>query len=153
MKHTNDNTPFQRKVKVDRRLSAVRRQNGLIREYTKALGGKHRLNIGEAEAIRRIASLTILVERQESLQVAFSEKYDPDLHVRTTSAIKRIVDDLDLPKRTRRGHSGNGGAPEYEEIPGETLEEYLARPEVIKSAERPISAAQIGAARRKRARL
>ena len=152
MKHTNDNTPFQKKIKVDRRLSAVRRQNGLIREYTKALGGKHRLNIGEAEAIRRIASLTILVERQESLQVAFSEKYDADLHVRTTSAIKRIVDDLDLPKRSRR-HSGNGGAPEIGEIPGETLEEYLARPEVIRSAERPIPAARIGAARRKRLRL
>ena len=152
MKHTNDNTPFQKKIKVDRRLSAVRRQNGLIREYTKALGGKHRLNIGEAEAIRRIASLTILVERQESLQVAFSEKYDPDLHVRTTSAIKRIVDDLDLPKRTRR-HSGNGGAPEIEEIPGETLEEFLVREAKKPGFGKAIPAAQMGAAKRKRLRL
>ena len=139
------------KTGVDNRRGGARRIKALVREFTAALGGPGRLNIGEAEAIRRIASLTVLVETQEALMVAFSEKYDPDLHVRTTSAIKRLIDDLDLPKKRKGTRSGNGDDPEYEEIPGETLEEYLARPEVIKSAERPIPS--IGAPRRKRARL
>ena len=150
--HSTRSTLGTGKTGVDNRRGGARRIKALIREFTAALGGPGRLNIGEAEAIRRIASLTVLVETQEALLVACSTKYDPDLHVRTTGTIKRIVDDLDLPKRTRRG-AGNGGAPEYEEIPGETLEEHLARPEVIRSAEKPLSAAQVGAPKRKRLRL
>ena len=141
------------KTGVDNRRGGARRIKALVREFTAALGGPGRLNIGEAESIRRIASLTVLVETQEALMVAGSGKYDPDLHVRTTSAIKRLIDDLDLPKKRKGTPTGNGDDPEYEDIPGESLEEFLEREAKKPGFGKPIPAASIGAAKRKRLRL
>ena len=138
--------------RFDGRTNDARRVKHLIQEYTSVLGGVGRLNIGESNTIHRLAALIVLCERQESQMISFDPKYNPDEHMRNVGKIKLLQDDLDLPKRSR-SHSGNGGAPEYEEIPGETLEEYLARPEVIKSAERAIPTARIGAPKRKRLRL
>ena len=136
---------------VDSRISGSRKVNRYIREFTEALGGEGRLNVGELHTIKRLAALTLLAERQEVWLVTNSPKYNADEHIRNVGKIKLITDDLDFPEK-RRSHSG-GAASEIEEIPGETLEEFLEREAKKLGFGKPISAAQIGAAKRKRARL
>ena len=128
----------------DERGKGAKRAKALIAKYTKALGGEHRLNIGEAEAIRRAANLTVLVERQEAFLAADDPRYNADHHLRGCGNLKRIIDDLDLPKK-RRPNSGNGDAPEYADDPDapRDLYEFLEQEAQKPGFGKPISAAEV----------
>lgn len=158
MKHPNGQRVFGKGV--DGRSSGAKRAKHLIATYTQELGGAGRLNVGEAEAIKRLASLTVLVERQEALLVADDPRYNADHHLRACGNLKRIIDDLDLPKKRRRGTATFDDTPDLEDDDdpnAETLEEYLSRPETIASAKRPINIDDICGkdpnSKRKRTRL
>ena len=140
---------------VDTRKRGTRRVNRYIKEYTEALGGEGRLNVGELHTIRRLAALTVLAERQEEMLVTNDPKYSPDEHMRNVGKIKLITDDLDFPKKRRTSPSSPDPEDDDDDPNAETLEEYLSRPETIASAKRPISAASVCAAepKRKRTRL
>ena len=140
---------------VDSRISGSRKVNRYIREFTEALGGEGRLNVGELHTIKRLAALTLLAERQEVWLVTNSPKYNADEHIRNVGKIKLITDDLDFPEK-RRSHSGGGDDPEYEDADPDApqnLEEFLEREAKKPGFGKAIPAAQIGAAKRKRARL
>ena len=142
----------KRPKRFDGRTNDARRVKSLIQEYETALGGSTRLNVGEHNIVRRLSALIVLCERQESQMISCDPKYNPDEHMRNVGKIKLLQDDLDLPKRTRP-RSGNGeDDPEYDDIPGETLEDFLEREAKKPGFGKPISAASIGAPRRKRPR-
>ena len=144
MNNVKTKSPFQKAVKVDKRLAATRRHKSLIREYESALGGAGRLNVGEAHTILMLCSLIILAERQEDLLITNSPMYSADEHMRNVGKIKLITDDLDFPKKRRRSRSAPDLEDDDDDDPNaETLEEYLSRPEVIASAKRGIHVSEI----------
>ena len=138
---------------VDSRISGSRKVNRYIREFTEALGGPSRLNVGELHTIKRLAALTVLAERQEVLLVTNSPKYNADEHMRNIGKIKLLTDDLDFPKKRRTSPSRLDPDPDDDDPNAQTMEEYLALPSTIASAKRPISAAEVCAPKRKRQRL
>ena len=141
--------------RFDGRTNDARRVKHLIKEYETALGGATRLNVGEHNIVRRLAALIVLAERQEAQMISFDPKYNPDEHMRNVGKIKLLQDDFDLPKRSR-SHSGNGDDDDYEDADPnapQNLDEFLEREAKKPGFGKPISAASIGAAKRKRLRL
>ena len=129
---------------ADSRSKEGRRIRDLIAKYTEAAGGEDRLNTGEEDTIRRLAALIVLAETQEGFMVACSPKYNPDIHLRATGQITRLVDDLDFPKR----RPGSRSAPDIEDVtilPDDdmTFEEYLSMPSTIASAKKGIPVSDI----------
>ena len=114
---------------VDGRTSGARRAKQLIAKYTQELGGKDRLNLGELETIKRLASLTVLCERQEAYLYSDDPRYNADHYLRAIGNVRRIVEAMDLPKKRRTPPSNfdpaNPHDDDYE--PGESLDEWLAR--------------------------
>lgn len=115
---------------LDERNSNVRRIRALVKEYTNALGGEGRMNVGDQQTIQRLAALIVLVELQERMLVKGDPKYNPDEHMRNVGKIKILQDDLDLPKKSRSTPT-SGFDPDPDTTPefdddDRTLEEYCA---------------------------
>ena len=137
---------------IDTRKRPTKRINRYIREYTDALGGEGRLNVGEIHTIRRLAALTVLAEWQEEMMVTNSPKYNADEHMRNVGKIKLLTDDLDLPKKRRPANSSPD--PKYDDDPSaETLEEYLEAAAKKPGFGKGIPTSSITGTKRKRSRL
>lgn len=139
---------------VDTRRIGTRRINRYIQEYTDALGGEGRLNVGEIHTIRRVAALTVLAERQEEMMVTDDPRYNPDEHMRNVGKIKLLMDDLDLPKKRKRGPVGFESSPVDDDDPNaQSLEEYLQEAAKKPGFGKGIPTSAITGPKRKRTRL
>jgi hypothetical protein len=88
---------------VDGRSTWVRRLRDLMGLYLSDLGGDDVVSEAERSIIRRIATLTVELERMEaSFAVAGEAQPDQlDLYQRTANSLRRLLEAIGLQRRTR----------------------------------------------------
>jgi hypothetical protein len=88
---------------VDGRSTWVRRLRDLIESHTSDLGGENAISEAERSIIRRIATLTVELERME-VEFAAAGSAEPDqldLYQRTANSLRRLLEAIGLQRRTR----------------------------------------------------
>jgi len=99
---------------VDGRSTWVRRLRDLISLHLSDLGGEDAVSEAERSIIRRVATLTVELERMEA-SFALAGEAQPeqlDLYQRTAGNLRRLLETVGLERRAK---------------PVETLQEYLAK--------------------------
>ena len=88
---------------VDGRSTWVRRLRDLIGLYLSDLGGDDAVSEAERSIIRRIATLTVELERMEAdFAVAGEARPDQlDLYQRTANSLRRLLEAIGLRRRSR----------------------------------------------------
>jgi hypothetical protein len=88
---------------VDGRSTWVRRLRDLIESHTSDLGGEDAVSEAERSIIRRIATLTVELERME-VEFAAAGSAQPDqldLYQRTANSLRRLLEAIGLKRRAR----------------------------------------------------
>jgi hypothetical protein len=88
---------------VDGRSTWVRRLRDLIESHTSDLGGADAVSEAERSIIRRIATLTVELERLE-VEFAAAGSAQPqqlDLYQRTANSLRRLLEAIGLHRRAR----------------------------------------------------
>jgi hypothetical protein len=88
---------------VDGRSTWVRRLRDLIDSHTSDLGGEGAVSEAERSIIRRVATLTVELERLE-VEFAAAGSAQPDqldLYQRTANSLRRLLEAIGLQRRTR----------------------------------------------------
>jgi hypothetical protein len=88
---------------VDGRSTWVRRLRDLIESHTSDLGGEDAVSEAERSIIRRIATLTVELERME-VEFAAAGSAQPDqldLYQRTANSLRRLLEAIGLQRRAR----------------------------------------------------
>lgn len=121
-----------RSLRLDGRTREAKRRGELIDKFTNALGGPDRLNVGEAELVERLATLTVRAETMERLMLTGGAGYSDDTYLRLCGAIRRLTEDLDLDRPARRApNADHDTQPLRKADPNDptadmSLDEYIA---------------------------
>lgn len=88
---------------VDGRSTWVRRLRDLIALHLSDLGGEDAVSEAERSIVRRVATLTVELERMESVfAVAGEARPDQiDLYQRTANSLRRLLESVGLERRQR----------------------------------------------------
>jgi hypothetical protein len=88
---------------VDGRSTWVRRLRDLIESHTSDLGGEEAVTEAQRSIIRRVATLTVELERME-VEFAAAGSAQPDqldLYQRTANSLRRLLEAIGLQRRPR----------------------------------------------------
>ena len=103
----------------DGRSAWSRRMRDLINLHLSDLGGAHNVSEAEKSIVRRVATLTVELERMESVFAEAGEASPEqlDLYQRVSNSMRRMLETVGLERRAK---------------PVETLQEYLRKKDEAK---------------------
>jgi len=88
---------------VDGRTTWVRRLRDLIEAHVDDLGGADRISQAERSIVRRVATLTVELERMEAKFAEAGEALpqELDLYQRTAGNLRRLLEAIGMERRAR----------------------------------------------------